>query len=88
MSYTDTDPLLIQGLPPPLEQRRILLELPVSPLPQIGTDRKIAVAVLYAHGPGLGRYHGVDTAHFIAYLPTDLEETVGFQFHIVHISKV
>ena len=44
MSYTDTDPLLIQGLPPPLEQRRILLELPVSPLPQIGTDRKIAVA--------------------------------------------
>ena len=88
MSYTDTDPLLIQGLPPPLEQRRILLELPVSPLPQIGTDRKIAVAVLYAHGPGLGRYHGIDTAHLIAHFPTDLEEKVGFQFHIVHISMI
>ena len=88
MSYTDTDPLLIQGLPPPLEQRRILLELPVSPLPQIGTDRKIAVAVLSAHGPGLGRYHGIDTAHLIAHFPTDLEEKVGFQFHIVHISMI
>ena len=87
-AHSDTDPLFIQGLPPPLEQRRVLLELPVSPLPQIGTDRKIAIAVLSAYGPGLGRYHGVDTAHFIAYLPTDLEETVGFQFHIVHISKV
>ena len=87
-AHSDTDPFFIQGLPPPLEQRRVLLELPVSPLSQIGTDRKIAIAVLSAYGPGLGRYHGVDTAHFIAYLPTDLEETVGFQFHIVHISKV
>ncbi len=83
---THADALVIEALPPPLQQRGVLLELGIHPLVlQIGTDQDVAVAEFARYGLRLRGDDGVDAAHFVAHLPTDFEQKVGSKFLVTHI---
>ena len=85
-AHADTDAFVVDGLPPALEQRGILLELGVHAfVREVGTDGHVAVAEFAGHGLCLGRDDGVDAADFVAYLPTYLEKEVGSKFGIAHV---